>query len=100
MSLNTEHIGTIARLARLALSEAEKERMCAQLNQFFDTVVAPMQNIDTVGVVPLAHPTDVAAAVSLRLQDDAATEPDRRAVNQASAPQVQDGLFLVPRVIE
>ena len=59
-----------------------------------------MQQVDTTGLQPLAHPTDVMQEVALRLCDDVVSEPDQRERNQVSAPAVQDGLFLVPRVIE
>jgi len=50
--------------------------------------------------VPLAHPVDVTLAQSLRLRDDVASEPNQREANQRSAPAVESGLFLVPKVIE
>ena len=59
-----------------------------------------MEAVDTRGVEPLYTPLSAVQAVSLRLREDAVTEPDQREANQASAPEVQDGLFLVPRVIE
>ena len=59
-----------------------------------------MQEVDTTGVQPLAHPTDVLQEMALRLRDDVASEPDQREANQRSAPAVDKGLFLVPKVIE
>ena len=100
MPLHSDNIATIARLSRLALTPAESADALAHLNPFFDTVVAPMQAVDTAGVVPLAHPTDVMQEVSLRLRDDVASEPNNRQANQRSAPQTQDGLLMVPKVIE
>ena len=70
------------------------------MNNFFDNVVATKQHIDTTGLQPLAHPTDVMQEMALRLQDDVASEPNNRDINQRSAPAVEDGLFLVPKVIE
>ena len=100
MSLKTENITTIAKLSRLALTPQETENALLHLNQFFTTIVAPMQAVDTAGVVPLAHPTEALHEVALRLREDVASEPDNRQANQRSAPAVEAGLFLVPQVIE
>ena len=59
-----------------------------------------MQAVDTTGIAPLAHPVEIFRDTSLRLREDAASEPNRRDLNQQSAPAVENGLFLVPRVIE
>lgn len=99
MSLTQSDIGRIASLARLALSESQSERMRDQLNGFFD-IVEQMNAVDTTGVEPLAHPTAVIDHVSLRLRPDVASEPNDREANQRSAPAVERGLFLVPKVIE
>jgi aspartyl-tRNA(Asn)/glutamyl-tRNA(Gln) amidotransferase subunit C len=99
MSLTLTDIGRIAKLARLELDATHSERMRDQLNGFFD-IVEQMNAVDTTGVEPLAHPTAVMAPVALRLRPDVASEPDQREANQKSAPAVERGLFLVPRVIE
>ncbi|MEJ2804146.1 aspartyl/glutamyl-tRNA(Asn/Gln) amidotransferase subunit C [Comamonas sp. BIGb0124] len=99
MSLTAQDISRIAHLARLGLQPAESERMLGQLNDFF-SIVERMQAVDTRGVVPLAHPTSVIEDVALRLRADVASEPDDREANQRSAPAVEDGFFLVPKVIE
>ncbi|HMN21019.1 MAG TPA: Asp-tRNA(Asn)/Glu-tRNA(Gln) amidotransferase subunit GatC [Ottowia sp.] len=99
MPLTSDDIGRIARLARLDLDPGLSERMLAQLNDFFGVVEA-MRAVDTTGVEPLAHPLAAVQDVQLRLRDDVVTEPDRRADYQRGAPAVEDGLFLVPRVIE
>lgn len=102
MSLTRADIDRIAHLARLELDDPQSERMLAKLNGFFD-LVAAMQAVDTAGVEPLAHPLAAVRDVSLRLHEDAATEPatpEARAANMQNAPAAQDGLFLVPRVIE
>lgn len=99
MALTPQDIGRIAHLARLALSPAENERMLTQLNGFFDTV-EQMRAVDTTGIEPLAHPVATVQSVALRLRDDVASEPDQREANQRSAPAVERGLFLVPKVIE
>jgi aspartyl-tRNA(Asn)/glutamyl-tRNA(Gln) amidotransferase subunit C len=99
MSLTSSDIGRIAKLARLALSEPQSARMLDQLNGFFD-IVEQMNAVDTTGIEPLAHPTAVIDPVSLRLRPDVASESNQREANQKSAPAVERGLFLVPRVIE
>jgi aspartyl-tRNA(Asn)/glutamyl-tRNA(Gln) amidotransferase subunit C len=99
MSLNAQDIDRIANLARLQLQPAEAERMREQINGFFNIVEA-MQAVDTTGVEPLAHPVAAIQDVALRLRDDVVSEPNHRDANQRSAPAVERGLFLVPKVIE
>ena len=99
MSLTPQDIDRIANLARLALKPEESERMLAQINGFFGIVEA-MQAVDTTGVQPLAHPVAVIQDVALRLREDQVSEPNAREANQQSAPAVERGLFLVPKVIE
>ena len=99
MSLNASDIARIANLARLELTPAESERMLTQINGFFD-IVEKMSAVDTTGVEPLAHPFATVQDVALRLRDDAVSEPNQREANQRSAPAVERGLFLVPKVIE
>jgi aspartyl-tRNA(Asn)/glutamyl-tRNA(Gln) amidotransferase subunit C len=99
MSLLSLDISRIANLARLSLSPDQSERMLTQLNDFFE-IVEQMNAVDTTGVAPLAHPTAVIDHVALRLRDDVASEPNQREANQKSAPAVERGLFLVPKVIE
>lgn len=99
MALTPQDIARIAHLARLELSPAESERMLAQLNGFF-SIVDKMQAVDTSGVAPLPHPVAAIQQVQLRLATDAANEPNQREANQVSAPAVERGLFLVPKVIE
>jgi aspartyl-tRNA(Asn)/glutamyl-tRNA(Gln) amidotransferase subunit C len=99
MSLTSSDIGRIANLARLELSPAESERMLTQINGFFD-IVEKMRAVDTTGIEPLAHPVAAVQDIALRLREDVASEPDQREANQRSAPAVERGLFLVPKVIE
>ena len=103
MSLTSFDISRIANLARLELKPDESERMLTQLNGFFE-IVEKMRSVDTSGIEPLAHPVDAYRAnlgnLSLRLRDDVASEPNNREANQKSAPAVERGLFLVPKVIE
>jgi aspartyl-tRNA(Asn)/glutamyl-tRNA(Gln) amidotransferase subunit C len=99
MSLNAQDIARIANLARLDLHPEESERMLAQINGFF-AIVEKMRAVDTTGVEPLTHPVAAIQDVQLRLREDVASEPDQREANQRSAPAVERGLFLVPKVIE
>ena len=99
MALTPQHVQRIAQLARLELSESASQAMQAQLNSFFH-IVDQMQAVDTRGVEPLYTPLSAVSPVTLRLREDAVTETDRRETNQQSAPAVEDGLFLVPQVIE
>ena len=99
MALTPDDIARIANLARLELQPDESERLLGQLNGFFGIVEA-MRAVDTTGVEPLAHPVAAIQDVALRLRDDVASERIDRAANQKSAPVVERGLFLVPKVIE
>lgn len=99
MALTALDIARVASLARLELRPDETERVLAQLNGFF-TLVAQMEAVNTDGVEPLAHPAAILGDVSLRLRADIASEPNQREASQRSAPAVERGLFLVPKVIE
>lgn len=99
MALTSQDIARIANLARLELSSDESERMLTKINGFFD-LVEKMNAVDTTGITPLAHPVEVVQPVALRLREDAVSEPNNRDHNQRSAPAVERGLFLVPKVIE
>ena len=99
MSLTSQDIARIANLARLELQPAEADHMREQINGFF-SIVEAMQAVDTTGVQPLAHPVAAIQDVQLRLREDAVSEPNNREANQQSAPAVERGLFLVPKVIE
>ena len=99
MALSAGDVSRIAHLARLELQPGEEAAMLAQLNGFF-TIVEQMSAVDTRSVEPLYTPLSAVREVALRLRDDVVTEADDRAANQRSAPAVEDGLFLVPKVIE
>ena len=99
MALTKDDIARIANLARLELSDSESEHMLSQMNNFFG-IVEKMQAVDTTGVTPLSHPVAAIEEITLRLRDDVVSEPDNREANQKSAPAVEKGYFLVPRVIE
>jgi aspartyl-tRNA(Asn)/glutamyl-tRNA(Gln) amidotransferase subunit C len=99
MALTPQDVSRIAHLARLELHETEHASMLSQLNGFF-SIVEQMSAVDTRGVAPLYTPLSAIDEVALRLRDDIVTERNDRDLNQRSAPAVEDGLFLVPKVIE
>ena len=93
--LSLEQVARIADLARIELTPAEAEAMRGQLNGIL-AMVDRMNGVDTSGVEPMSHPQDAVQ----RLRDDRVTEADARAEFQAIAPATEDGLYLVPKVIE
>lgn len=95
MSLTLDQIQRIARLARLEVAETEAGVVRDQLNGIF-ALIEQMQAVDTTGVAPMAHAQNLAQ----RLRDDRVGETDRRAAFQAIAPETENGLYLVPKVIE
>jgi aspartyl-tRNA(Asn)/glutamyl-tRNA(Gln) amidotransferase subunit C len=102
MSLSDQDVLRIAKLARLAVQADELPAVQGKLNAILG-VIDQMQAVDTRGIEPLAHPTAFAQHVALRLREDVVTEPNdeaTRAANMAGAPVQEDGLFLVPKVIE
>jgi len=99
MPLQPSDIERIASLARLRLSDAERGEMLNQINAFFD-VVERMRAVDTTGVEPLAHPLSAVVDLPLRLREDAPRQPGIRVQALANAPAAQDGMFIVPRVVE
>lgn len=99
MSLTPDDVSRIAHLARLELQPAESQALLANLNDFFK-IVGQMSAVDTAGIEPLYTPLSAIQQVQLRLRDDVVTEANQREFNQKSAPAVEDGLFLVPKVIE
>ena len=99
MPLSPEDVSRIAHLARLELSPAEGSAMQAQLNDFFK-IVEQMSAVDTSGLEPLHTPLSAIGNVELRLRPDAVTETNNREANMANAPAADEGLFLVPKVIE
>ena len=95
MSLDKDQVQQIAMLARLKLSEDEYAESVKKLSKIVD-FVDQLSQADTSGVIPMAHPLDVAQ----RLRPDAVTEPNDRDHYQENAASVTDGLYLVPKVIE
>lgn len=100
MSLTLNDVHRIAHLAQLKLTEDDAHKTLTQLNNIF-SLAEQMQAVDTQGVEPLHHPISAYLDnVCITLREDVVTEPNRRADYQRSAPMTQDGLYLVPKVIE
>jgi len=95
MALDRSDVEKIAHLARLGLNEADLPRTTDALNSILG-LVDQMQAVDTSGIEPLAHPLEA----SQRLRVDQVTETNHREAYQAIAPAVENGLYLVPKVID
>jgi aspartyl-tRNA(Asn)/glutamyl-tRNA(Gln) amidotransferase subunit C len=95
MTISTADVARIAHLARIEIDSAEAEEMRAKLDAIF-AMINELQAVDTTGVLPMAH----AQEVMLPLRDDKVTETDHHALYQSVAPAVEDGLYLVPKVLE
>jgi aspartyl-tRNA(Asn)/glutamyl-tRNA(Gln) amidotransferase subunit C len=106
MSLSDDQVRRIARLARIAIRPDESKEALDRLNRVL-RMIDQMQAVDTTGIEPMAHPLDAQLPGGQRLRPDEVTEADRRDAYQSVAPKgkdgapaVQDGLYLVPKVIE
>ena len=95
MSLNNDEVEKIAHLARLKVSDEEVEQYRAELSNILD-LVEQLNKVDTKDVAPMAHPFEVGQ----RLREDDVTEENQRESYQSCAQAVENGLFLVPKVIE
>ena len=95
MSLSPDDVRRIARLARIALQSAESAAVTERLNGVL-AMVEQIRRIDTAGIEPMAHAQDVVQP----LREDSVTETDQRERYQAVAPAVEEGLYLVPKVVE
>jgi len=99
MSLTLSDVNRIANLAQLDMDEAHAEIALTELNGIF-ALAEQMQAVDTTGVEPLSQPLAAVLALPLRLREDVVTEENHRDDYQAPAPKTEDGLYLVPKVIE
>ncbi len=95
MSFNQKDIEKIADLARIGVSGTQTSELCEQLNGIVQ-MIAKINSVNTEGTLPLAHPFD--ATQSLR--PDVISETNQRELFQSIAPQVQLGLYIVPKVID
>ncbi len=95
MALSLDDIQRLAHLARIEVTPAEAVAVAQKLDGIFE-LIGRMRAVDTTGIVPMSHAQDL----SLPLREDRVTETDQREAFQRLAPAAQDGLYLVPRVIE
>ncbi|WP_347332752.1 Asp-tRNA(Asn)/Glu-tRNA(Gln) amidotransferase subunit GatC [Marinimicrobium locisalis] len=95
MAIASSDIAKLAHLARIAVSDDEVGQVTERISDVL-ALVDQLQAVDTEGVKPMAHPLDA----TQRLRADQVTEPNEREHFQAIAPATEDGLYLVPRVIE
>ena len=95
MALDKSEVEKIAHLARLHISDADAAEVATRITDIL-ALIDQMQSVDTESVEPLAHPLDAVQ----RLRADAVTEQDQRDALQTLAPASEDGLYLVPKVIE
>ncbi|MBX3628363.1 MAG: Asp-tRNA(Asn)/Glu-tRNA(Gln) amidotransferase subunit GatC [Nitrosomonas sp.] len=95
MTLSINDVKQVAGLAYIKISEKEAEATLAQLSGIF-TLIETMQAVDTSHVEPMSHAQDLVQ----RLREDKVTELDQRELCQSIAPQIEGGLYLVPKVIE
>jgi aspartyl-tRNA(Asn)/glutamyl-tRNA(Gln) amidotransferase subunit C len=93
--LSREEISRLARLARIEVTDAQAEALIPELEGIL-ALVDEMRAVPTEGIEPMSHPQEAMQ----RLREDRVTEPDAREKYQAVAPAVEDGLYLVPKVIE
>ena len=95
LALDLDQVRRIAHLARIEVTDEEAQRTLDQLSDIF-AMIEKMRAVDTSGIEPMAHPL----GGYQRLRSDIVTEADQRTANLANAPEQQDGLILVPKVIE
>ncbi len=100
MSLELSDVKRLSTLAQIELTDAQSAQTLDKLNGIF-ALVEQMRAVDTTGIEPLNHPiATMLPDLSLRLRDDRVSETNRRDDYQQVAPATQDGLYLVPKVIE
>lgn len=99
MKLTPDELKRIAHLARITVNEAEVTALQTDLTGVF-TLIDQLVNVDTTGIAPLAHPLAVMGDMAQRLRDDAITASDARVANMQNAPAQENGLFLVPKVLD
>ena len=95
MALDNSDIKRIAHLARIEISDAEADKTLTKLSGIL-TLIEQMQAVDTTGITPMSHSQDVVQ----RLRDDVVTAANQRETFQANSPAVENGLYLVTKVIE
>lgn len=99
MKLTPDDLMRIAHLARITVSETDVQALQTQLNGIFG-LIDELQAVDTKGILPLSHPLEVIQDMTQRLREDFVTDTDQREANMANAPVAENGLFLVPKVLD
>jgi aspartyl-tRNA(Asn)/glutamyl-tRNA(Gln) amidotransferase subunit C len=99
MSFTPDTLNRLSRLARIALPESALAPLAREMSSIGD-LIDQLQAVDTAGVLPLSHPLAAIAEMPLPLRADVASADINRAANMANAPETENGLFLVPKVIE
>lgn len=95
MAVDRSDIAKLAELARIAISDSDADEVATSISEVL-TLVDQLQAVDTSNVTPMAHPLDAIQ----RLRADVVSETNQRELFQGIAPATEDGLYLVPRVIE
>lgn len=95
MTLSLDDVKRVANLARIEINEDEVKQVFTQLSGIF-SLIEQMQAVDTSNIEPMSHAQDMIQ----RLREDVVTESDQHILFQSIAPQVEAGLYLVPKVIE
>jgi aspartyl-tRNA(Asn)/glutamyl-tRNA(Gln) amidotransferase subunit C len=99
MSLSDDQVRRLARLARIGIRPGESTAVIERLNRVLG-LIDQLKAVDTAGIEPMAHPLDALLPQGQRLRRDEVTETDQRELYQSVAPAVQEGLYVVPKVIE
>jgi aspartyl-tRNA(Asn)/glutamyl-tRNA(Gln) amidotransferase subunit C len=99
MSLTPDDVVRIARLARIGIAPEELAEVLERLNRVLG-LVDELRAVDTADIAPMAHALEAHFTLGQRLRPDEPNEPDRRSLYQSVAPAVEEGLYLVPKVIE
>jgi aspartyl-tRNA(Asn)/glutamyl-tRNA(Gln) amidotransferase subunit C len=99
MSLSDDQVRRLAHLARIGIRPEESAAAIERLNRVLG-MIDQLKAVDTAGIEPMAHPLDALLPEGQRLRPDEVTETDQRELYQSVAPAVQDGLYLVPKVLE
>ena len=99
MSFDAETLNRLSRLAALDISSDQLQSLGGEMDSIL-ALIAQLQAVDTTGVTPLAHPLSALGEVTLRLRADVAAADIDRAANMKNAPETENGLFLVPKVLD
>jgi aspartyl-tRNA(Asn)/glutamyl-tRNA(Gln) amidotransferase subunit C len=99
MSLSDDQVRRLAHLARIGIRPEESAAAIDRLNRVLG-LIDQLKAVDTAGIEPMAHPLDALLPEGQRLRPDEVTDKDRRELYQSVAPAVQEGLYLVPKVLE